>query len=556
MTGARAEASPSARFYLGLWVAFSALALALYWPALSGPLISDDLVYLVFHPWTAELSVGRTLEILDPTGEARFFQVNYAPLHLLLTAIERQVFGANVVGYHVVNVLLHAANATLLAALLTGAGLSARVAQLGALLFLVHPANVEAVAWSSQLKTDAALALALGALLTLRAHPLLASSLFAAGLLTKASAVFALPMAAAFAWAQPRDTARSASVWRWLGLWTLLFALYSIPQVTAFQPRGTAPVNIYPDLWVQLLSIASIGMRYLVMATTSLGLSYGPEHAPVESLLDPWTLCALPVAALLSWRIVVTLKRRSPEAGFWIGAAAGFAPVSQIFPFVHPLGDRYLYFILPGLIGGILFGLRDAREWCAARWSRGDGAAFARTAVRVATALGCIAAVFFATATAKRAYLWKDALFLELDSERNFPGGRIALSRKAKRLAQAGDASAAVAALRRASELGWDDFRGMRLGPMLRPLHGHPEFEALMRELAAQRIELLERREPLTAFELRERSAAQLELGDHAAAVRSLEQAVARKGPLQAQFESELEMLRAAILEGRAGDTP
>ena len=76
-------------------------------------------------------------------------------------------------------------------------GIPGRAALAGGLFFLVHPANVEAVAWASQLKTLAALSLSLLALLGLRRWPPAALSLFALALLAKASALAALPMAAA-----------------------------------------------------------------------------------------------------------------------------------------------------------------------------------------------------------------------------------------------------------------------------------------------------------------------------------------------------------------------
>ena len=47
------------------------------------------------------------------------------------------------------------------------------------------------------------------------------------------------------------------------------------------------------------------------------------------------------------------LVRRREEGAWWLCAAVGFAPVSQFFPFEFPIGDRYLYFILPGLFGGV-----------------------------------------------------------------------------------------------------------------------------------------------------------------------------------------------------------
>ena len=196
----RREVWPKA-WPLVAFLGFALLALAIYRGALAGPFISDDLGYIVTHPYTEELSAENLRAIFDPFGPAKLYAANYAPIHLLLTALEREVFANASFGYHLVNVLVHALNATLLVALLLAAGLPRGAALLGGVFFAVHPANVEAVAWASQLKTNAALAFSLGALLALRRHPVWATGLFALGLLTKASAAFALPTAAAFVWA-------------------------------------------------------------------------------------------------------------------------------------------------------------------------------------------------------------------------------------------------------------------------------------------------------------------------------------------------------------------
>jgi len=79
----------------------------------------------------------------------------------LATDEDRNIFAGEVFGYHLVNVAVHALNSVLLVALLLRSRLPAAVALLGGLVFAVHPANVEAVAWISQLKTNGALALTL-----------------------------------------------------------------------------------------------------------------------------------------------------------------------------------------------------------------------------------------------------------------------------------------------------------------------------------------------------------------------------------------------------------
>ena len=205
----RRRAEPAVRPLL-LFAVFVAVSLLVYRAALHGPFLSDDFGYIVSNPYTSGFGWANLRTILDPFGPARLYTANYAPVHLLLTALERQIFADDPFGYHVVNVLLLAANATMLVALLRASGLPAAGALAAGAVFLLHPANVEAVAWVSQLKSGLGLALALGALCLHPRRPAVAAALFALGLLTKASAAFAWPMACALVWARTPDGGRRA----------------------------------------------------------------------------------------------------------------------------------------------------------------------------------------------------------------------------------------------------------------------------------------------------------------------------------------------------------
>jgi tetratricopeptide (TPR) repeat protein len=81
-----------------------------------------------------------------------FFGSNYFPLTLVSHMLDRSLFGDHLGGHHLTSVALHALNSILLFGALfsmTGArGPSAVVA----LLFAVHPLNVESVAWLSERK--------------------------------------------------------------------------------------------------------------------------------------------------------------------------------------------------------------------------------------------------------------------------------------------------------------------------------------------------------------------------------------------------------------------
>ena len=77
---------------------------------------------------------------------------NWIPLTWLSLMLDSNLFGTGPAGYHVTNVLLHAANALLLfAALLSATGYAARSAFVAA-LFALHPLHVESVAWVAERK--------------------------------------------------------------------------------------------------------------------------------------------------------------------------------------------------------------------------------------------------------------------------------------------------------------------------------------------------------------------------------------------------------------------
>ncbi len=528
----------------GLWAAFSLIAFAIYLPALGGPFISDDLIYIVMNPWTESISIESVFGIFDPTGEARFQGANYAPLALLASAIERAVFSDNTLGYHAVNVLIHALNAVLLVRLLVAAGAGSTPSILGGLLFLVHPGNVEAVAWISQLKTSGALAFCLGSLLAMRRHPAWSALLFVMGLLTKASAVMALPMAAALVWSRCEGWKRNRTSWIWLAGWLAAFLLYGIPQYTAIHPRGSVVVAAYEDAWVHLYTIASIGVHYLVMASTTIGVAHAQEHLPARSFFDPWVLSAIPLAVILVWRIALTLRRRQPEAAFWLGAAFAFGPVSQLVPFSHPIANRYLYFLLPGLIGGGLFAFLDA-----ARSLSRSGVAARRLPPVLARRIVGVAAVAVAIAlglsAAQRAHLWTDQSLLSADSARRFPSGRSALILEARQAARSGDAPRAVSRLNEAATLGRDHFQTLLFDSAFAPIAGDPTFRGFVYESAGRYIELVRSYGRPTQAELGAISVAHFERGELDEAESALERAVERGGIAGPRLAEDLESLRA-----------
>jgi tetratricopeptide (TPR) repeat protein len=533
-----------------LWGAFAAISLAVLQPALHGAFINDDFSLIVKHPYLNPFNRENLIAILDPFGDAAIHGVNYAPVMLLIHALEKAVFGGDTFGYHIVNAVVHALNCVLLIALLIATRVPRRGALLAGLVFAVHPANVEAVAWISQIKTDVALACTLGAVLSHRRLPALALTLFALGLLTKASAMAALPMAAALGWSR-RDERRQ---WLWLGGWGVVAGLYVIPELSAQVATDISP---YPNPWVQILSIFSFWARYLAMAATSYGVSAFQEPEPVYSILDPWWIAGFASAALLGWRTISTLRARSPEAAYWILAAASFGSVSQIWPFMHPMADRYLYFILPGLIGGSLLAAMDLpTSWVAAMSDPETRTRWASIATRCAVIATALVVVAFGIRSHARATLWREEILLLQTAAHRFPNGANASYYRALLAAEHRDAETAVRELRAASHKSLGHMARFSADPRFAPISGEPVFHELIDEITGRWIEFARSRGLETHTWLRSTGQAHRARGEYREAIECFERALRLGGPLQSAIASEVEYTRTKWREAQKAETP
>lgn len=133
------------------WIAIGIplLTLIAYTPAAKNGFVWDDDRYVVNNELLANRDGLRKI----------WFEIRaadqYYPLTYTTFWIEKRVWGDKPAGYHIVNMLLHAANAVLLWRLLALLGIPG--AALAGLLFAVHPLNVESVAWITERKNTLSL---------------------------------------------------------------------------------------------------------------------------------------------------------------------------------------------------------------------------------------------------------------------------------------------------------------------------------------------------------------------------------------------------------------
>jgi tetratricopeptide (TPR) repeat protein len=140
------------------------LVLICYWPALRGAMLWDDPAHVTRPELRSWTGLGRIWTDLHATQQ-------YYPVLFSAFWVEHRLWGDSTLGYHLVNLLLHATSCCLLAVLLRrlwsapagGAaaadsrGVPAGAEWFAAILFAVHPVCVESVAWISEQKNTLSL---------------------------------------------------------------------------------------------------------------------------------------------------------------------------------------------------------------------------------------------------------------------------------------------------------------------------------------------------------------------------------------------------------------
>ena len=126
-----------------IWVALLLSTLAAYYPAWFGLPLWDDDAHLTresMRSWE-----GLKLIWIEPRSTQQYYPLMHSAFWVM-----HRLWGDATLGYHLVNIVLHATSAWLLLLLLRR--LAVPGALFAAFLFALHPVQVESVAWITELK--------------------------------------------------------------------------------------------------------------------------------------------------------------------------------------------------------------------------------------------------------------------------------------------------------------------------------------------------------------------------------------------------------------------
>lgn len=416
-----------------------------YWPALGFDFVNwDDPWYVLENPLIQSWSVQNLLEIATRPAVR-----NYAPLTLASYLVDHSIWGLNPLGYHLVNVLWHVLNAVLVYQLLLQLTGSRLTGLLTAVLFAIHPVNIESVAWISSRKgVMSAAGILAGSICWLRPERTARQEVWAIvflilALLTKAIAVVVpaiwllydvLVRRQRLADALPRQFIPGL-----LCVWLLLATM-------AAQTALTGGVRDHLSLSkLEILGLDSVILwRYVGMLLwpRELNVLYDPPTSGIglQILASCLAWCGVAVA-------LVRVRDRHPQC---VLAALSFLlfllPVLNLFPLTTLMNDRYLYLpsiaFFGALVGASHWGIQAVRERVAPRT--------ALTLGLLLTVLAVGAAGVYSQRTAEQLPVWRNGTALWRHAMRCTPHLAVVHIQWANTLHKHGRTQQALAVLQRA----------------------------------------------------------------------------------------------------------
>lgn len=418
----------------------------------------DDNDYVTKNPAIR----GFSLEHLNMAFSS-YYVGNYAPVQILSYMLDYTVWGLKPFGFLLTNLACHFMSGILLFILLVRQGVWKWGAAFGTALFLLHPVQVESVAWVSQRKN-------------------LLSMLF-----------FLL---AFHAWLSYREQG-DRTAWKWYAASVVFYTLSLLSKSVAvifpvmlifydmLIPSGCRPSGKHVDKIPYVIAACAVGMLAFVTQTPEYG---GGRVRYPDNLIDiPLTM--LPVLASYLWKVVwpapsnlcvmyfpelksgidamvfislcmVTLLiifgfflyRRIKPVFFWYTLFfLGLAPVSQVIPLVTLMNDRYLYFPMIGAAGLVAGLINVGNEY---GWG-GTGKKW----IAGIFLMGVVASLSYASF--ERGRVWESTITLFRDATLKLPSRPEPWSRLAEGYVHSGDITTAKIYYEKASELGRLDNEAM-----------------------------------------------------------------------------------------------
>jgi len=341
------------------------------------------------------------------------FVGNYIPVTMFVHSLSWFLFEGWDGGHHVLNILLHVINGILVYQLGKRLFKHETIAGIGAALFLVHPIQVESVAWISELKNILSTTFYLAGILNYltfiersdKKNYFFCFLFFVLGCLSKSSVVvFPLSLICIDLFVHQRISARFLINKIPFFLISVLIGIINIRAQTADLFINHA--HEFP--YYQRVGFAGFALlKYTLLVLFPLNLSVIYPYPEVKTPVFVLGFCVL--AGILTLIIFLLRRKSISSVSVILIILVNLILVLQFLPFGEVLyADRYLYVPLIGFgwLVGILISKIKTRPQL----------------------IGILVLVIFSVLTLARTNVWKSAIVLYEDIIKKYPNQFIALN--------------------------------------------------------------------------------------------------------------------------------
>jgi protein O-mannosyl-transferase len=350
------------RKYKNYFLLFFLVGIIIYFPIFLNGFVWDDLPTLINNPQVHQIN------LITIFGNNSFNDgLFYRPITALYDAVLYSIFGQQAFFYHFIQLILHIIDTCLLFLLFIiffSEGLSAVLA----FLFLVHPVNVESVAYISSINNELALLFTLSAILLattehINLRKLLGvSALLVLGLFSKEAALPVLPAILTLRYLLKSNKLKAFAIVD-AGVLALYVLLKVLSGSKGYGYTWIAMSRL--SLQERLINIPAIIIYYMKTFIFPLQLAIRQvwiiRSIELTTFILPLIICfVLFISVALFIRLLYRQQKshtqsihteRTALLFFAIWFIFSIIPILQIVPLDETVADRWFYFPIIGLLG-------------------------------------------------------------------------------------------------------------------------------------------------------------------------------------------------------------
>lgn len=356
-----------------LLLLLTGITVVIYFFSFNSPFIWDDEQFITKNIYVQNFDIEKILTTNTVAGAG--VQSNYyRPLTTFSFALDYKIWGANPFGFHLTNTVLHIGAGLLLFLLLLETGIAPVVSFFVALIFLIHPVQVEAVAYINS-RGDSFYALLLFSSVLLFARSLrsrkkkaiffriLSVTLFLLSMLAKETALVGIllfPLAIFLDWCKHHFRLKQIKIQYSHELWTIGLMIagagaYILLRFTWL--RFGNLLNYYvlqnaysQHLWIRLLTFTKVFWIYIDILLFPFRLHMERSVGIVTSAVSVWPVFFVLLLAAMGYLVYKEFRRTHT---IYIGTSfllflLFLIPVSGIIPINGILYEHWLYLPLIG----------------------------------------------------------------------------------------------------------------------------------------------------------------------------------------------------------------